>query len=107
MVSILLWEQGIVYLAAILLSLPLGGVLVWLVVPKLVFTGLPTHSALSEISADLFYLLQQAPAPQVIIPSTLQLAWPVSLLICVLALLLMARMILRASYGQELRLNED
>lgn len=105
--SILLWEQGVVYLVSLVFSLLLGGVLIEIVVPELVFTGLPSHGALSEISANQLYLLQTALPPQIVIPLTLQLAWPALLLACALTLALLARAILRASYGQELRLNAD
>jgi ABC-type antimicrobial peptide transport system permease subunit len=106
-VSILLWEQGIVYLVALLFSLVLGGILIWLVVPELIFTGLPSHGALSELTASQLYLLQRALPPQVVIPATFQLAMPAVVIACALALFLMARIVLNASYGQELRLNED
>lgn len=106
-VSIFLWEQSIVYLVALLLSLGLGGILTWLVTPQLVFTGLPPHGTLSEMSAAQFYLLQRTLPPQTVIPTTIILALLALIGVCVLALFLMTRVVLRASYGQELRLNED
>lgn len=106
-VSILLWEQGIVYLAALLLSIVLDALLVWLVVPQLIFTGLPSRGVLSEFSTAQFYLLQRVLPPQIVFPASLQLAIPAVIITCALALLLMARVVLNASYGQELRLNED
>ena len=105
-VSILLWEQGIVYLVALLLSLVLGAILTWLVVPELIFTGLPPRGVLSEFSTAQFYLLQRVLPPQIVLPASLQLAIPAVIITCALALLLMARVVLNASYGR-MRLNED
>lgn len=92
---------------ALLFSLLLGGILTWLVVPQLVFTGLPPRGALSELSASQFYLLQRSLPPQIVVPATLQLALPALVFTCALALFLMMRVTLKASYNQELRVNED
>lgn len=106
-ISILLWEQGLIYLAALLLSLIFGAVLAWIVVPELVFTGLPPQGALSNLNASQFYLLQRVIPAQTVIPASLQLGIPVLILLYALALVFMARLVLQASYAQELRLNED
>jgi ABC-type antimicrobial peptide transport system permease subunit len=106
-VGMLLWEQGIVYLLALALSLGFGALLTWLAVPSLVFTDLPQHGDLSELSTSQLYLLQRMLPPQIVIPPVLGLAFVALLLACMLALFLMTRTVLRASFAQELRLNED
>ena len=106
-IEMLLWEQGIVYLLALTLSLGFGALLTWLAVPSLVFTGLPQHGALSELSTSQLYLLQRMLPPQIIIPPALGLTFGALFLACILALFLMARTVLRSSFAQELRLNED
>lgn len=105
--KLLLWEQGTVYGTALLLACGLGLALIYLVVPALVFTGLPTQGVLSEVSASQFYLLQRILPPQIIFPATLPLALLVLALVCACTLILGILMLQRTSAAQELRLNED
>lgn len=105
--GILLWEQGIVYLGALVLGLAFGMVLTSVAVPVLVFTGLPTHGPMSSLGISDLYLLQQALPARVVVPFSLDLIFVALVLICLLALALMVRAALHPSISDELRLNED
>ena len=71
--SVLLWEQGIVYSAALLLGVIFGAVLSATAVPLLTFTSTPASGILSSISNDEFYAIQQIIPAQIIIPLSLGL----------------------------------
>lgn len=103
----LLWEQGIVYCTALLLALGLGAALIWLVIPRIVFTGLPMQGSLSEVSSSQFYLLQHILPPQIVFPPTLLAILLAVVLVCAFTLLSGVMIIQRPSAAQELRLNED
>jgi ABC-type antimicrobial peptide transport system permease subunit len=105
--SVLLWEQGIVYSAALLLGVIFGAVLSATAVPLLTFTSTPTSGILSGISNDEFYAIQQIIPAQIILPLSLGLAFLALVAICVLALGTMAGVVLRPSVSQTLRLNTD
>ena len=105
--SVLLWEQGIVYSAALLLGVIFGAVLSATAVPLLTFTSTPTSGILSGISNDEFYAIQQIIPAQIILPLSLGLAFLALVAICVLALGTMASVVLRPSVSQTLRLNAD
>jgi hypothetical protein len=103
----LLWEQGIVYSAALLLGVIFGAVLSATAAPLLTFTSTPTSGILSGISNDEFYAIQQIIPAQIILPLSLGLAFLALVAICVLALGTMAGVVLRPSVSQTLRLNAD
>jgi ABC-type lipoprotein release transport system permease subunit len=105
--ALLLWEQALVYVTALVLSVVFGLALIKLAVPVLVFTGLPAKGGMSELSTSSFYLLQQIVPVQVIVPLSIRLAFVGLALLCLLALVLMVRAALGPSMIQELRLNED
>jgi ABC-type lipoprotein release transport system permease subunit len=105
--GVLIWEQGIVYLGAIILELAFGIVLTLAAVPTLVFTGLPRHGPMSTMSISDFYTLQHVLPVQIIIPFSLDLIFGALVLICLLALATMIRTALHPSLGSELRVNED
>ncbi|HEX6482080.1 MAG TPA: FtsX-like permease family protein [Ktedonobacteraceae bacterium] len=105
--SVLLWEQGIVYIAALLLGVIFGAVLSATAVPLLTFTSTPDSGVLSSISNDEFYAIQQIIPAQIILPLSLGLAFLALVVICVLALGTMAGVALRPSVSQTLRLNTD
>ena len=98
--AVLLWEQGFIYGLALLLGLGLGGLLT-------IFAA-PTISALTIQHGHAWDAPLNVPPIQVVVPY----AWLLSLLgvfvlICLAALLLMARIVARPSLSQTLRLNED
>lgn len=103
----LLWEQGIVYLGALILGLAFGAVLASVAVPALVFTDLPAHGPMSTLSINDFYLLQHTIPVHIIIPFSLDFIFVALVLVCLLALVTMIRTALRPSISGELRLNED
>jgi ABC-type antimicrobial peptide transport system permease subunit len=96
--AVLLWEQSLVYILALFLGLSLGTMLTMFVAPTV--GNLPIGSGL-DLPFDI-------PAIQVVIPYLqLLLLLGVLMIICLVALLLMARIVSRPSLGQTLRLNED
>jgi len=98
--AVLLWEQGFVYTLAFLL----GGVLAVLLT---IFVA-PAVSLLDLSGPSSQYNLFDVPPVQLVLPA-IQLSWLAGglLTICLVALLLMARIVSRPSLGQTLRLNED
>ncbi len=105
--AILLWEQGILIVVAALLSLGFGLLLARLAVPALVFTDLPIHGNLSQLTAGQFYLLQRVLPPQVIIPPTSALIFVGLALAGLLTLVLLTRTIVRPPFTEALRLTDD
>ncbi|HEX6778646.1 MAG TPA: FtsX-like permease family protein, partial [Ktedonobacterales bacterium] len=102
--STLAWEQGIVYTVAIALGIIFGAALVFTVAPGLIFTSPPTGSS---ISSGEFYVIQHVLPTQIILPATLGIALAVLVIICAIALAMMARIVSKPSISQTLRLNED
>ncbi len=98
--AILLWEHGFVYLLALLLGTGLGAILTIFAAPAVSLLDLTGPSSL--------YNPYDVPPVQMVIPY-LQLSLLLGglVIICMLALLLMARIVSRPSIGQTLRLNED
>lgn len=105
--GVLLWEQGTVYAGAIVLGLAFGIVLTRVAVPVLVFTGLPEHGPMSNLSISDLYLLQHALPARVVVPFSLDLIFAALVLICLIALFTMIRAALSPSMSNELRLSED
>jgi putative ABC transport system permease protein len=103
--SVLLWEQGIVYTAAILLAILFGALLVGTIIPALVFTDAPNHGA--TLSSGEFYVMQHILPIQIVIPPTLAIVLVALVVLCALALWIMARVVSRPSISQTLRLNDD
>jgi ABC-type antimicrobial peptide transport system permease subunit len=102
--STLAWEQGIVYTVAIALGSIFGAALVMMVAPGLIFTSPPTSN---NVNSDEFYVIQHVLPTQIIVPATLGIAFAVLVIICVIALAMMARIVSTPSISQTLRLNED
>ncbi len=106
-VSILLWEQGIVYSVALALGVGLSVLFSLLILPVFVFTPLAGGSA-ATVSTDAFYVAQSVPTIHVIVPPMPVAALLVGLiLICVLALGVMVRAVMQPHMSQELRVDED
>ena len=98
--TVLLWEQGGMYIAALVLGLALGGFLLLFVKQALVFTDIITAAS----SKNAVYIL---PA-RLVAPTWLIVGLLGTLvMVCGIALALMARLVARPSLGQILRLNED
>ena len=98
--ALLLWEQGFIYLLAFLLGTGLGAMLTIFVAPAV------TLLDLTGVSSQ--YNPYDVPPVQTIIPYfQLLLLLGGLVIICLVALLLMARIVSRPSLSQTLRLNED
>lgn len=100
---VLLWEQGIVYAAGLLLGVLLSVIFSLIILPSFIFSPVSQAG-----SAQAFYVAQSVPAVQVALP-----LWPILgglaglVIICALALLLMLRVVIRPRISQTLRLDED
>jgi ABC-type antimicrobial peptide transport system permease subunit len=104
--GVLIWEQGIIYAAALLFGITFGALLVFTTVPTLVFTNPPGGST-STVNSMQLYTLQQIIPPQIVVPPALGVALLVLVVICIVVLTLMIRIVLRPSMSQALRLDED
>lgn len=104
---VLLWEQGIVYAAALLLGAIFGALLAVTVVPTLVFSSVPASGSTGVVSSSEFYDLQHLLPVQVVVPPALALAGSVFVVICTVALGMLVRATLQPSMSQLLRLDED
>ncbi len=101
---VLTFEQGIIYSAAIVLGAVFGGLLAATVVPALVFSSTPQAQGMSS---GEFYVIQRVLSVQVVMPPSLLIALALLILLCIIALGMMARIVSKPSIGQTLRLNED
>lgn len=98
--ALLLWEQGFIYLLAFLLGTGLGAMLTIFVAPAVTLLDLT--------GASSQYNPYDVPPVQTIIPyPQLSLLLGGLVIVCLVALLLMARIVSRPSLSQTLRLNED
>lgn len=98
--ALLLWEHGYIFLLAFLLGLGLGALLTIFAAPAVSLLDLSGPSSL--------YNPYDIPPVQLSIPwQPLLLLLAGLVLICLVALLLMARIVSRPSISQTLRLNED
>lgn len=106
-IGMLSWEQGVMYVTALLLGVATGSILVLTIVPSLLFTGIPVHGALSQLSDTEFYVIQRIIPTQIVVPPMLAVVLALLVAICGLALLVMVRTTLRPAIGQELRVSVD
>ncbi len=98
--GVLLWEQGIIYGTAITLGVALGVILIAVVLPAMVFTGL--------FEGQGFVTILNVPPVQIVWPAvTLGLVIGGMIAVCIVAIALMTRIATQPSIGQTLRLNED
>ncbi len=102
--SILIVEQSIIYGAAIGLGILFGGLLAVTAVPTLVFSSIPQAS---DMPSEEFYIIQRVLPVTVVISPALLIALVLLVLLCMIALGMMARMVSKPSISQTLRLNED
>jgi ABC-type lipoprotein release transport system permease subunit len=104
LVRVLVWEQAIVYVAALVLGVALGSLLAQAVLPALVFSNLVSTSSFNGRAQALL----DVPPVHAIFPTGLIAALVGGLIAaCVVALIVMAVVVSRVSLGQSLRLNED
>ncbi len=104
-VRILAWEQGLVFVLALLLGCLFGALLSWSVVPNLIFSGVLASNTASS-SANQLFAIQQLLPTQIVLPVTLGVALLVLVGICALALELIGRVVLRPALGQALRISQ-
>jgi len=105
--STLAWEQTIIYTTSILLGLFCGALLSLLALPAIIFTSVATTGATSSLSSGAFFVLQNVPPIELVVPASLLFALGALVVICVVALAIMVRVVSRPSIGQTLRLNAD
>lgn len=105
--SILSWEQTIIYITSLLLGISCGALLALLALPAIIFTSVSTTGATSDVSSGAFFVLQNVPPIELVIPVTLLIALGALVAICAIALTIMIRVVSRPSISQTLRLNAD
>jgi hypothetical protein len=106
--GVLTWEQSLVYATAIGLGIAFGILLSFLVLPAFVFTTVVTSGSASQFSTGEFYVVQNVPPVERIIPVVLvAIALGVLVAICLIAVGLMVRVVSRPSVSMTLRLSED
>jgi len=106
-VSVLTWEQGITYIASIVLGIAFGTLFSATTIPLLVFSSVSNNEITSESGSNQFYALQHLIPVQITVPISLVLAFAILIIICVVALGMMIHVVTRPALGQMLRLNED
>ncbi|MEO8972761.1 MAG: FtsX-like permease family protein [Ktedonobacteraceae bacterium] len=104
--SILTWEQCITYATSIIVGTITGILFSQLVLPYLIYTG-ATGVASSGVSSTQYYLSQNVPPVQIIIPGSLSIILAALVAICAVVLAMMILTASRPSMNQTLRLNED
>ncbi len=104
---VLIWEQSIVYIFALLSGSLVGLLLAVSVVPTLIFTNVPINGFGGLVSSDQFYALQTAIPIQIVFPPTLFLALGGLIIVCIGVLSIMIRRATNPSLITMLRLNED
>jgi ABC-type antimicrobial peptide transport system permease subunit len=106
--SVIGLEQSIIYITAIILGLASGLLLSLIVLPAFIFTTVIVNGGQSQLTTGEFYVVQNVPPIQLVIPyGSLLIALAVLIVICGLALGIMARIASRPSISMTLRLNED
>jgi hypothetical protein len=104
--GMLLWEQSLLYLAAVASGAALGLLAAYTLVPGLVVTSLPSADA-NTVSTSGFFLLQNVPSVRIVLPVTALWMCASVLAVDVVALLVMALLRSRAALGETLRFSED
>lgn len=117
LVRIVLWEQGILYILALVLGIGGGLLLSWTLTPGLLYTpalsvgtaqNVLTSPGLNLPGPGELYLVQNVPMAQAIFPF-----WPVVVVsgivlgVCILALGNIVRLVTRPALSEVLRLNDD
>ena len=105
--SVLTWEQGIIYITALVLGVLFGTLLSFITIPALVFSSVPTNGPTSGTNNGEFYALQHILPVQIVVPLSLIVALVVLVGICLVTLSMMVRVVTQPELSQALRLNED
>jgi ABC-type antimicrobial peptide transport system permease subunit len=105
--SMLLWEQTIVYSTSLLSGLCCGALLSLLALPAIIFTSVSTTGVTSNLSSEAFFVLQNVPPVELVVPLTLLIVLRMLIVICAVTLAIMIGVVSRPSIGQTLRLNAD
>jgi putative ABC transport system permease protein len=106
--SVIALEQSITYSASLLAGLLAGLLFSIIIVPYFVFTTLAANPAQGQVTTGEFYVVQNVPPIQLVIPYlSIVIALAVLVVICAIALGIMLRIASRPSIAQALRLNED
>ena len=101
-------EQGIIYVIAIILGLAVGLLLAFIVLPSFIFTTIVNNGSQGQVTSGEFYVVQNVPPIQLIIPyGLLFIALAILVIICGIALTILVRLASRPSISMTLRLNED
>lgn len=98
----LLWEQGCIYGAGLLLGILLGGVLSLTVVPSLLMN---TRSA--DVNEGAFSALQSILPVRLVFPQSLSIAFIVEVMVLVGVISIMVYVVSQTVVSTSLRLNED
>ena len=105
--SVLTWEQGIIYITALVLGILFGTLLSFITIPALVFSSVPTNGPTSGTNNGEFYALQHILPVHIVVPLSLIVALVVLVIICLVTLSMMVRVVTQPELSQALRLNED
>lgn len=105
--SVLTWEQGIIYITALVLGVLFGTLLSFITIPALVFSSVPTNGPTSGTNNGEFFALQHILPVQIVVPLSLLIALVVLVGICLVTLSMMVRVVTQPALGKMLRLNED
>lgn len=115
--GIVLWEQAIIYMLALMLGIAGGLLFARIVVPGLLYTPVITvgvtqalsgGAALNLTGTGELYLVQGTPAAHVVMPLTpILMAIGLVIVISALALGIIVRLATRSALSEILRLNED
>ena len=101
-------EQGIIYTTALVLGLLCGFLFSIIILPAFIFTTIVASPGQSQVTTGEFYVVQNVPPIQLVIPYLgLLIALAILITICIVALSVMVRIASRPSIAQTLRLNED
>ena len=101
--STLTWEQVIIYTTGMVLGVIFGAFVSATAIPSLLFTSATSADA----NSSQFFLAQNIPPIQIIIPALLGIAIAILIGVCMLALGMMIRIVSKPGIAQTLRLNED
>jgi ABC-type antimicrobial peptide transport system permease subunit len=108
LIGILSWEQGIVYATSIILGLAFGILFSAIALPALVFTTVLTPGGSQPITTGQFFIMQNVPPVQMVIPySFIAIALSILIIVCLAALGIMARLASRPSISMTLRVSQD
>ncbi len=105
--GMLVWEQGMSYSTGIVLGIICGLLFSLLALPFIIYTNVAASGQGSTISTGQFYLMQNVPAIQIVVPVWLTLLLILLITFFALVVVVLARLVIKPSLEQMLRLNED